>query len=404
MSSGRSAKWWGDPDAGGSAVFVNRFGDEPDEMGASLPMLDFGSGRSVASIASNTWHACALLDDGLVRCWGYDNFGQLGSPWSSACDGRCQAPMFAEVSAIDLGEGRRATSIAIGENHTSAILDDRSLRCWGHNNNGQLGLGDRDNRGDEPGEMGRTLPAVNLGRDRYATSVAAGRAHTCAILDDGSVKCWGASGSGQLGAGDRRTRGAQRGEMGDDLPAVDLGASRRATAISTKGNFTCALLDDGAVKCWGDNYAGMLGLGDTADRGDEPGEMGDDLPAVDIGSNRRATNLDVGTDHACAILDDGAVKCWGANYAGMLGLGDTANRGDEPGEMGDVLPAVQLGGGRRAMRIVAGAMHTCALLDDASVKCWGNNSSGQLGLGDTEDRGDEPGEMGDALPSVELGF
>jgi hypothetical protein len=104
-------------------------------------------------------------------------------------------------------------------------------------------------------------------------------------------------------------------------------------------------------------------------------------------------------------LDDGALKCWGYNSDGELGLGDAEHRGDELGEMGDALPAVPLGDGRRAIRVTVGVdSHTCALLDDHSMKCWGRNHIGQLGLGDTENRGDEPGEMGDNLPAVELGF
>ena len=203
---------------------------------------------------------------------------------------------------------------------------------------------------------------------------------------------------GQLGLGDTGNRGDDPGEMGDNLPAVDLGTGRTATAISAGGDHTCALLDNGAVKCWGDNGYGQLGLGDTANRGDDAGEMGDNLPAVDLGTGRTATAISAGDDHTCALLDNGTVKCWGANTIGQLGLGDTANRGDGPGEMGDNLPAVDLGTGRTATAISAGGSHTCALLDNGAVKCWGYNTSGQLGLGDTEHRGDEPARWATTCP------
>jgi alpha-tubulin suppressor-like RCC1 family protein len=126
------------------------------------------------------------------------------------------------------------------------------------------------------------------------------------------------------------------------------------------------------------------------------------LPAVDLGPGRTALQLTAGDAHTCARLDDGSVKCWGFNIIGPLGLGDTQPRGDGPGEMGAALPAVDLGPGRTALQLTAGNAQTCARLDDGSVKCWGWNGSGQLGLGDTQTRGDGPGEMGAALPAVQL--
>jgi len=131
--------------------------------------------------------------------------------------------------------------------------------------------------------------------------------------------------------------------------------------------------------------------------------MGATLPAVDLGPGRTALQLTAGISlHTCARLDDGSAKCWGSNTSGQLGLGDTQDRGDGPGEMGATLPAVDLGPGRTALQLTAGFQHTCARLDDGSVKCWGFNNVGQLGLGDTQDRGDGPGEMGAALPAVQL--
>jgi len=171
--------------------------------------------------------------------------------------------------------------------------------------------------------------------------IATGTYHTCAILDDKSVKCWGDNGYGQLGLGDRIARGGAPGQMGENLTAVDLGTGRSATAIAAGQSHTCAILDDASVKCWGDNYYGKLGLGDTNRRGDESGEMGDNLPAVDLGTGRSATAIAVGSQHTCAILDDKSVKCWGSGS--QLGLGDYNARGDASGEMGDNLPAVDLG-------------------------------------------------------------
>jgi alpha-tubulin suppressor-like RCC1 family protein len=397
-----SVKCWGSNNSGrlGLGDTQNR-GDGPGEMGANLPAVNLGPGRTALQLAASDSHACARLDDGSVKCWGFNGQGGLGLG-DSQNRGDGPGEMGATLPAVDLGPGRTALQLTAGDSHTCATLDDGSVKCWGFNSFGQLGLGDTQQRGDGPGEMGATLPAVDLGPGRTAVQLTSGNGHTCARLDDGSVKCWGLNSQGQLGLGDTQNRGDGPGEMGATLPAVDLGPGRTALQLTGGDRHTCARLDDGSVKCWGLNNLGQLGLGDTQSRGDGPGEMGATLPAVDLGPGRTALQLTGGDRHTCARLDDGSVKCWGLNNFGQLGLGDTQNRGDGPGEMGATLPTVDLGPGRTALQLTAGAEHTCARLDDGSVKCWGRNSVGQLGLGDTESRGDGPGEMGAALPAVQL--
>jgi len=189
-----------------------------------------------------------------------------------------------------------------------------------------------------------------------------------------------------------------------DCPAVDLGTGRTARALAGGDSFSCALLDGGDVKCWGANALGQLGQGDTEDRGDDPDELGDALPPIDLGTGRSAIALASASSSVCAILDTHEVKCWGSGKSGQLGLGGTEPRGDQPGEMGDALPAVDLGTGRSAVQIFSGSSHVCAVLDDDELKCWGEGGNGQLGLGDIDDRGDQASEMGDALPAVDTGF
>ena len=147
---------------------------------------------------------------------------------------------------------------------------------------------------------------------------------------------------------------------------------------------------------------GQLGKGNTNSVGDGPGEMGNNLLPVDLGTGRTAVQIALGTFHTTAILDNGTVKCWGYNTFGQLGYEDFDNYGDNPGEMGDSLPVVSLGTVRTAVQIETGSYHTIVILDNGAVKCWGNNDSGQLGYGDTDYRGDDPGEMGDNLPAVDL--
>ena len=191
---------------------------------------------------------------------------------------------------------------------------------------------------------------------------------------------------------------------GDDAAGSDTAcapATVDVLSVALGERHSCALVEGGLVKCWGDNDFGQLGTGDTLRVGDNPDETGMNLAPVDLGTGRTAVAIDAGKAHTCALLDDGTVKCWGYNAA-ALGLGDTEHRGDEPGEMGDALPTVDLGTGRTAVAIATGGDHTCAILDDATAKCWGVSLDGALGLESEVSYGYAPGQMGDALPTVDL--
>ena len=133
--------------------------------------------------------------------------------------------------------------------------------------------------------------------------------------------------------------------------------------------------------------------------GDDSGEMAV-LPSIDLGTGRTATAIAVGGNHSCALLDNASVKCWGYNGNGQLGIGNKTNMGSNTGSMA-VLPTVNLGTGRTATAISISNYHSCALLDNASVKCWGRNTYGELGIGNTTQMGTGSGEM-DVLPSIDL--
>ena len=357
--------------------------------------------QKVLRVSGGYFHTCALLSGGSVKCWGGNGAGQLGlGDTSYRGDGPNE--MGDNLLAVDLGTSKTASAVVTGNFHTCALLNDGSVKCWGHNSAGQLGLGDNDYRGDGPNEMGNNLPAVNLGTGKTASAIVAGALHTCALLNDGTVKCWGHNLYGQLGLVDTNYRGDDPNEMGDNLPAVNLGTGTTASVVVAGKYHTCALLNDDSVKCWGNNDYGQLGLDDKDSRGDDSSEMGDNLPAVNVGAGKTASAIVAGGFHTCAILNDGSVKCWGYNSNGQLGLGDTIQRGDGPNDMSDNLPAVNLGTGKTASAMGAGYSYSCAILNDGSVKCWGLNADGQLGLGDTNNRGDKPNEMGDNLPNVKL--
>jgi alpha-tubulin suppressor-like RCC1 family protein len=402
MLDNGSVKCWGANASGqlGLGDDDNR-GDGSNDMGDNLTAIDLGTGRTATAIATGDSHTCAILDNESIKCWGSNASGQLGLGDNST-RGAGSGEMGDSLTIVDLGSGGTAKAITAGNQHTCAILDNSSVKCWGANASGQLGLGDDDNRGDGSNDMGDNLTIVDLGTGRTAKAIATGDSHTCALLDNALVKCWGENGNGQLGQGGIDDLGDESGEMGDALDPVDLGSGRTATSITTGTGYTCVLLDDDSVKCWGRADYGQLGAGKTEEY-NEP-----DASPIDLGDGITATAIASGYFHTCAILNNSSIKCWGLNDSGQLGIGDTSNRGDgtAPGtgltEMGDNLPAVDLGAGRTARAISAGDRHTCVVLDNTSLKCWGENSYGQLGLGDNSTRGDNSSKMGDNLPVISL--
>jgi alpha-tubulin suppressor-like RCC1 family protein len=236
------------------------------------------------------------------------------------------------------------------------------VSCWGKNRNGQLG--------DGTGEHRHTPTQTStLGDNRTAVAISAGGSHTCAILDDGSVSCWGKNYNGQIGdgTGDDRFTPTQTSSLGDN---------RTAVAISAGGSHTCAILDDGSVSCWGKNNYGQIGDGTNGsdDHRHTPTQTSS------LGDNRTAVAISAGGSHTCAILDDGSVSCWGINFKGQLGDGSTNPSEDR----NTPTQTANLGG--IAVVIAAGGDHTCAILEDDSANCWGYNYFGQLGDGTTTDR------------------
>jgi len=172
--------------------------------------------------------------------------------------------------------------------------------------------------------------------------------HSCAIIDFGMVSCWGRNGDGQLGDGTTTDRNTP-------TQISTLGTNRTAIAISAGGYHTCAILDDGSVSCWGRNGDGQLGDGTTTDR-NTPTQIST------LGTDRTAVVITAGDSHTCAILDDGSVSCWGGNIYGLIGDGTNT-------ESNTSTQTSSLGTDRTAVAITAGSDHTCAILDDGSVSC-----------------------------------
>ena len=402
-----SVKCWGRGDYGVlGRGDTDNIGDDPGEMGPAFAPVDLGTDSRAVQISARGSSVCALLEGGSVKCWGRGINGVLGQGNTDNI-GDDPGEMGDNLAAIDLGTGFEALRIDVGNYHACALLDDDSLKCWGEGSAGKLGQGNSDDVGDDPGEMGDALAAIDLGSGRRARALGVGGSSTCAVLDSDDLKCWGSGSFGVLGSGSTSSIGDAPSEMGDFLAPVDLGVGRSAVSVARNSFHTCAVLDNGDLKCWGFGVSGLFGRNNNARIGDGPGEMGDNLMAIDLGTNELGANHNViqvalGSLHACALLEGGSVKCWGSSGPGRTGQGRTDTLGDDTGEMGDALALVDLGTGRTAKSISAGFTHTCAVLDDDSIKCWGGGAYGQLGQGDSEDIGDEPGEMGDALAPIPL--
>ena len=378
----------------------------PDAAQAELPFANLGHTEDVVRVWAGGNHVCWLLSAGVLNCTTENPANpdhQFTAEPCTLVPCNNQRLSVEGTFAVDLGAGGQIQQVVLGAAHACALLDGGRVKCWGAG--GLLGLGDIETRGDQAGELGDALPFLDFGTAQPAVELAAGvhGDHTCARFADGSIRCWGSNAYGELGLGDSKSRGDEPLEMGSRLPTVNLGTGASVIAIKAGSGSTCALLDGGNIKCWGNNNFGQLGLGDGLRRGAQSGEMGDALPSVQLGAGRTAVELSAGGWHYCARLDNGSTKCWGCNTEGQLGLGDTQNRGDRPDQMGDMLPALDLGTGRQAVQLMSGGSHTCAVLNNTGLKCWGDNRHAQLGLGDLTSRGGAPNEMGDALPQVALG-
>jgi alpha-tubulin suppressor-like RCC1 family protein len=383
-TTGGAVRCWGRNDRG-QLGYGHTDAIGDDETPASVGPVDLGSGRRAVALSAGRFDVCAILDDGSVICWGANTSGSLG--YGNAIRiGDDETP--AAVGPVDLGPGRKALAISGSFDHRCAILDDGSVRCWGNGLNGKLGYGNTAHVGDNetPGSVG----PVDLGVGRTAVAISADQNHSCAVLDNGSVRCWGRSGP-QLGYGNLTTIGDN--ETPGSVGPVDLGPGAHAVGIATGVDHTCAILDDGSVRCWGRGSSGQLGYGNLNTVGD------DETPAtvgpVDLGSGRTAIAIDAGHGaHTCALLDDASVRCWGhANFAVLgYGNGDMIGDNETPGSVGPL----DLGVGKTAVAISAGGLHNCAILDDGKIRCWGYGGEGQLGYADTNDIGDNetPGSAG----------
>jgi alpha-tubulin suppressor-like RCC1 family protein len=292
----------------------------------------------------------------------------------------------ADVGDVDVGG--TAVQVVAGQRHTCALLDDGAVRCWGRGALGQLGYASVANIGDD--ETPASAGDVDVGG--IAVRIAAGAEHTCALLDDGAVRCWGANFVGELGLVHTDTIGDDE-VPSSELPVVVLADDEDDAIVTIAAAYynTCALLESGNARCWGNAFNGECGYGNTEDIGD------DETPASagDIVLGGTVVEVNAGP---CARLDTGDVRCWGLGDTGALGLGGTWEIGDD--ETPDTFAVIPLGGA--ATHQHSDGLRACAVLDTGDLRCWGLNNYGQLGHGDTEWIGDEAGETPDRHGPVQV--
>ncbi len=357
LTTGGEVKCWGANEAGPYRIEGNIHGIS--NQSRRFPVGVSGLSNGVLSVSAGGAHSCALGIGDNIKCWGNNTSGQLG-------DGTTvmrQAPVM--VGALSLGN---SSSVSTGGEHScvfnrqltfgesSTYLQSGSINCWGANANGQLSNGST---------IQRNFPDTAVGLPAKSGVMTTGSRHTCsadiASATLGEVRCAGANVQGELG--DNSTA--------DRSTAVHVAGLDQASLEMSGGNHhTCAIGYDRLVRCWGANNSGQLGDGTTAQRNATVVVSGVTADAI-------ATKIAAGGEHTCILTSDSQVKCWGRNAEGQLGDGTTTQRN----------AATAVGGISAYVKAIAtGGSHTCALSDTGSVKCWGLNSSGQLGDNTTVQR------------------
>ena len=314
------------------------------DYGYSSPLpVDRDTGGAVGvQLSMGVNSGCGLTSGGGVKCTGINNYGQLG-------DGTFIDSASTPVDVVGLGSG--VAAIDVGSYHVCALTTSGGVKCWGANFYGQLGDGTTANSSSVPVDVSGLASDVE--------SISSGDSHTCAVLTSGALKCWGNNFDGQLGNGTT---------VGSNVPIDVDGLASGVAEVSAGGagsthSHTCARMDSGGVKCWGDNGAGQLGDGTETMR---------TTPVDVLALDEDVASVSAGGLHTCARTTTGGLRCWGINSSGQLGDGSTAP---------STLPVTPMGLSSGVAALSSGRSHTCVELDTGLVACAGNNSFGQLGDG-----------------------
>lgn len=362
----------------------------------NLPVIADGLAGGATRLAAGGAHTCALASGAQLRCWGYNNYGQLGDGTTASANrpvavAGLSGPVLELAAGTDhtcirgsanaircwgsteygkggygdtgwgnLGYSTRpqpigglpapAAALSLRARNGCAVTVEGGAVCWGSNVYGQVGDGMTTGSGNGVDQAG---PRAVAGLEAGVRAVAAGEHHACAVRGDGSVWCWGRNQYGQVADGTTITR----------RTPVRLAGLDGVIAIAAGLSFSCALDAGGGVRCWGRNQVGQLGDGSLVDR---------NAPTPVAGLSSGVVALSLGQQHACARLGDGTLRCWGRNNRGQVGDGSTTDR---------LIPTAVADAGIAYAAVHAGGEHSCGLTNGGQVRCWGYNGSGQLGDG-----------------------
>jgi alpha-tubulin suppressor-like RCC1 family protein len=335
---------------------------EPRYQPTTVPGL--ASVKKVSIASGSGMHVCALLEDGTLTCWGDNRQGQLGINQKDTNAHTTPAPVLANAAGDVLSDIR---DVSAGFFHTCAVREDKSVLCWGWGRFGRLADGDDT-------DHAALLPQGILPQGTLVDTIHANWGHTCASVGTGTsaqVRCWGINGRGECGAPASTSVTEAQSTSFTNLDGT------LAQPLAVGAGVSCGISSSNAtLRCWGDNFNGVLGRGDgsvtsTYIHGPVCKNNVTNCPsAADQLSG--VTQATLGEGHGCAIVGN-QVRCWGQNTNGQLG--DGTNTHFTYAGTGPTLPLA-------AVKIVAGAYHTCAILSDRTVRCWGSNDRGELGNGD----------------------
>jgi alpha-tubulin suppressor-like RCC1 family protein len=311
--------------------------------------------NNITSISINGFNTCFLLTNKTVHCTGNALYGGIGDAQTAADRTTAWAtkPAVGVTTAIAIAGGYRHTC-ALLDNGTVGNTTDDTIKCWGYDGNGEQGRGSITNARSTPVTV-LTAAATPL---TGVTSIAAGYNHSCAIAS-GTVYCWGSNNFGQLS---ETTATTQR------LYATAIPSITNASSVYAGNGNTCVLKTDGSVTCFGYNTSGQLGDGSLISRYTPYDNVGGFLSANGNG----VVHIALGIYNSCFVLSTGSVYCTGSDGIGMLGNGIYGSYSTTP---------VLIPGITSATGVTAPSVATCALLSDQTVKCWGEDSSGETGQG-----------------------
>lgn len=350
--------------------------------------------HQILSFCAGGAFACAVSEIKQAKCWGRKSGWGLTSASSSDSLGDDPKELGDNISYLDFGKGLTVESIYCGGYHICARLSSGDMKCLGNNYYAQIGVGiDTNPIGAYTGFIGENLPVVNLGKNIKPLQISLGSKYTCTKVTGDNAKCFGNNWYGQLGLGSGENIG-DHDDMGDKLPYINFGKNVKVKSVhaGVYSDFSCAILlapstHEDRIKCWGQNYNHQLGYGDSIKDnvvGVQPSQMGDNLPLVNIGSESRVKQLALGQDHTCALLMNDVLKCWGQGTFGQLGSGSSATIS----ATGNKVPEVLIDQGKKIRYLIAAYDRTCLVYSNSTtMKCFGWNLNGQLGQGDKADRG-----------------